>query len=966
MSRSYEANDPRSGTAASYSASTATYSPPTPSRRSGYSSGTGGLSYSGTPTGSTGTAASFGGGGGGGFSSGTGGLSYRGSISSGDGGGASTPQAATDYFGPTSSYSVGRPSSIASGGSLVGRIGENEYFASSSGGGGGLTFPVGVPSSVPSGGGVSIAAPSGGGASTAQPSGLGGTALSLGSAASPITYSDLSSFNTYDPNVPGEVTLLDMALGRVPSQPMSVFDLPPVQGPSMPAPGEEGMSIAERYAPTAYERAMGIDPFGLPPLGEMPAPAYTPAPAGIPLSAQPGVGFVPGMTTPPQPRPYQPDALGGMSVPEFNASLPPEAAFLPDDFAPGASPAPEPRPAAPSTRPSMRPPQVPGEMLPFTQPRTPYDQPITPYTTLFDAPIAPGALEGVTPGSVPGAPSVPEVGGLPRSQLPPAPEAMSGAPEPFLEEILPGSPGVRGLSVIPEGLRPSSIPPDLDTSTPVAGDLPLQTDYRSYALPGPAPEAMISPPPVFFGGSLNAVDSAGQPLSASDDRYAASVPGFALADQPRPAAPQAGIASLPLPSGDFSAPPAFLEEILPGSPGVRGLSVIPGGVRPSTATPDLDTFTPREGDLPLETDYGTPRSPSASPVSQSSVSGLGAFPEGASSSAARVPPSFDDALNINAFEAGQFGDVPVEGDLPMRLRADPGPRPAVQTGTLPSIDLTEPTATAQLAAERAAQERVVSEEAQRRIAEMRAARQADPLAQYDFGESSAVLGATDLSQGTGLGGMGLQASSSGSSLAPTAANIAADTAASAIGIPERSFAPMQGAPTSLEGTLLAGAANAVNPLLRGQDTGERGFLRRITGGRPLFGEDGIIPPSDPYTIEQFMADQEEMDQDRGPLGSTAYLPDDYYRVPGVFGDSGFDVGSSEGGSSAVSEMVPVSSGVPESPEYISQPSVVLPSGYGMSLEDYLAMLARLPGGAESGGTGLLTVTPLNLGIGSLT
>jgi hypothetical protein len=766
-----------------------------------------------------------------------------------------------------------------------------------------------------------------------------------------------SYLGAYRADSPGDMMLLDMLMQQsLPNAVPAPMAVGPLQGPNLPTPEEE-TSIAKRYLTpqSNFEAAMGLTPLGFtapqaaPALPErsfmgpdtMADRAVTAAAMAPQYTIDDYISAASGSV----PRPAGLGGLGGMSVAEFNATLPLEASFLPQGFGPEASPVPQMRPGPEPTRPVMRPPQ-PVEDLGFSEFGRVYGQPITPYTTRFDAPIAPGA-EGTTAlGAVPGAPPVPVAGALPGSQLPPAPVSMSGMANPFLEEILPGSPGAMGAGPLQQGVGASRIPPDLDTSTPVAGDLPLGTDYQSYALPGPAPEAMISTPPLFFGGSLNSAAGQAPALGAVDDRYAASVPGFALPDQPRSSAPQAGIASLPVPAGDFAGSQPFLEEILPGSPGVRGLSVIPQGVRPSTIPPDLDTSTPVEGDLPLRTDYGEPRPAVRAPSMQGSVPGLGAFPEGAPSSAARVPPSFDDGLNIDAFGASPFGDVPVEGDLPMRLSTDPGSRPAGQASA------SQPTATEALAASRADERARVSEEAQRRIADMREARASN---QYGFEERPALIGETDLAQGTGLGGMGLQASSS-SALSATPANIAADAAAGQKGIAEGSYIPVMGGPT-IGGQLLAAGINAANPLLRGQDKGD-GFLSRITGGRPLFGENGIIPPSDPFTIEDFMASQAAMEEE----GADRRIA-----------ESPFDPGSSEfgdvtgGGTTDTSDTADSGLSVGQYGDlgYTEAPPVTLPSGYSMSLEDYLALLARMPGGAQSAGRGLLSVTPLNLGIGSL-
>jgi len=779
-------------------------------------------------------------------------------------------------------------------------------------------------------------------------------------------FTNQPSLGGYRPDQRGEMMLRDMLMQRsLPNAVPAPMAVGPLQGPNLPAPEEE-TSIAARYLTTPqsnFDAVMGLGPLGFPAL--QPAPQPAPAlpersfmgPDTMAVRAATAGASAPQYTIDDYisaasgsvPRPAGLGGLGGMSLSEFNETLPPEAAFLPEGFGAETSPLPQMRPGPEPTRPEMRPPQ-PVEELGFSEFGRVYGQPITSYTTRFDAPIAPG-VEGTTSfGAVPGAPSVPGVGALPSSQLPPAPVSMSGMPNPFLEEILPGSPGARGAGPLQQGVGASRIPPDLDTSTPVAGDLPLGTDYQSYALPGPAPEAVVSPPPLFFGGSLNSAAGQAPALSAGDDRYAASVPGFALPDQARQTAPRAGIASLPVPAGDFAAPQAFLEEILPGSPGVRGVSVIPQGTRPSTIPPDLDTSTPVEGDLPLRTDYGEPRPAAPGPSRQAAVPGFGALPEIAPSSAARVPPSFDDALNIDAFGATPFGDVPYEGDLPMRLSTDPGPRPAGQAS------VSQPTATEALAAARAAEQAQVSAEAQRRIAQMQEDRASG---RYGFEERPALIGETDLSQGTGLGGTGLQASSSGSSLAPTPANIAADTAASALGVPEGSFAPAIGGP-SIGAQLAAAGINAVNPLLRGQDTGD-GFLSRITGGRPLFGEDGIIPPSDPFTIDDFMASQAAMEEE----GADRRIAES--RVPAIIGDAAGDTagGATDDGTTDTPDSG-LSVGQYGDIAYLGGAPVTLPSGYSMSLEEYLAMLNRMPGGSESAARGLLSVTPLNLGIGSLT
>jgi hypothetical protein len=185
-----------------------------------------------------------------------------------------------------------------------------------------------------------------------------------------------------------------------------------------------------------------------------------------------------------------------------------------------------------------------------------------------------------------------------------------------------------------------------------------------------------------------------------------------------------------------------------------------------------------------------------------------------------------------------------------------------------------------------------------------------------------------LSAAVPLPSMGLEPNYGSSVPSPTAEMIAADTAATAGGIPEGSYAPMGGGP-------LAIGANLLNP------------LNQITGGNPIFGENGLIPPSDPYTIEDFMRDQAEMD--RGPENREPAL----VAAPEVL--------------APLAPTAPAAPAAPAAPEflglgqmgavpYVSREDVAFGPQYQMTLDQYMEMLRRFPGG--SGSTQLPGLAPL--------
>lgn len=747
-------------------------------------------------------------------------------------------------------------------------------------------------------------------------------------------------------------------------------------GPEAPGP-EAPQSIAEQYLapPSALERLMGVTPLGFP-AASIPAPPPAPpatvapiAPPGPFQGPEAGLGFdlapLPGR--PPFVDPgfgleSQPIGFGGTVGQNIaNLGLPESVYFGAGDLAPPPGPGLELLDAAGNVVGEYRGEQVSpvgiesapmNEVIYVEDPRyfTLPPLPPAPITqgaarlmddtlgalefdetmlgmNLSDLPTLPGPLGGDLPG-LPVPPGVAQAGSIPvvdRAPAPPAaqflpppvvPRASDRAPFPTTEtvaRVLGGTLGGRqfagtmaGMDVVDGVSAPGALGAVPDRgfsalSVPQAGGIPVADRVSAP----PAAQFQTAPSVVLPDRSFMGPDTMSDRASIAE-RFAGQVPVSA--------------APAPVPGVDFAVPSL-------GASDLAMAGAVPGGFAPrddrvAVSVPGSDVRLAGQGiaSLPV-VDRTAPAAPVRA-AAQQAVPGLGAFPGGPGSFGGAVPPGFDEALSIDAFGASPFGLIPEASVVPVADRVPAPPASQFMPAPAPAEE--------------------------------------DPLAGFGFEERPDVIGETDLSRGTGLGGMGLEASS-GSSLAPTPANIAADAAAGQRGIAEGSFAPVIGGP-SIGAQLAAAGINAVNPLLRGRDRGgEGGFLGRITGGRPLFGEDGIIPPSDPFTIDDFTAAQAEMEDGRGAQRRR------FSGSGGSFGSSIrdlFDRESSGRGGAGRSDAAPL--GQYGAIEYVGRPAVTLPSGYSMSIDDYLALLGQMPGGPRSANPGLLTVTPLNLGIGSLT
>lgn len=417
--------------------------------------------------------------------------------------------------------------------------------------------------------------------------------------------------------------------------------------------------------------------------------------------------------------------------------------------------------------------------------------------------------EAVTPGTAGMTPAVyiedPSFfampGALPPIPFPEAPTAMgtrSGtlAPGAYAFGETADMYGDVGGMFLPSGeqaLMASRFRPMLEPQA--AGQAPTSVPYSPAGLPNPSgydigytppgtpftPEAMTASPTTFYGGSLNTAYESGPQaggLSGSAG-YMPAGQGPTLGAQSMGALPQVGPAApnpFQAPSAQMGVPP-MLEEILPGSPGVRG--AFPEQVGP---TGDARTY----GDFAM-----------ADPMMTASPERLDV------SVPARPPTPTPAAPQVSPYLAQQFENQAMQGDANRQMV--PGMSPMEMDEILQGAPVvqSDPTPTPVPATQPVVQ----------------------PLPSFNLNEAPRP-----------------QQPATAQPATMPAQQIAADTGKTQQGVPA------------------AVALPGVGPLVGGIQGTLRAIGDAITGGRQIFGEDGIIPPSDPYTIDDFMADQRESDR----------------------------------------------------------------------------------------------------------